>query len=131
MQKIHKILIGIAFSPNLKPNLFEAIRIANMFNAELIGVHVGEKTDQKITDLNEENKKIIFSHPPDIIFVYSARSAVSFIEIVKKYSLYPLMTGSKVMCISKKVADIFTNNNWKKIEIFNPGDELLQLGEKN
>ena len=86
---------------------------------------------EKITDLNEENKKIIFSHPPDIIFVYSARSAVSFIEIVKKYSLYPLMTGSKVMCISKKVADIFTINNWKKVKIFDPGDELLQLEGKN
>ena len=85
----------------------------------------------KITDLSEENKKIISSHPPDIIFVYSARSAVSFIEIVKKYSLYPLMTGSKVMCISKKVADIFTINNWTKVKIFDPGDELLQLEEKN
>jgi nucleotide-binding universal stress UspA family protein len=52
LQKIHKILIGIAFSPNLKPNLFEAIRIANLFNAELIGVHVGEKTTQKEKDLN-------------------------------------------------------------------------------
>ena len=88
-------------------------------------------TSEKITDLNEENKKIIFSHPPDIIFVYSVRSAESFIEIVKKYSLYPLMTGSKVMCISKKVADIFTINNWKKIRVFNPGDELLQLEENN
>tara|TARA_B100001093_G_scaffold438412_1_gene437765 strand:- start:246 stop:950 length:705 start_codon:yes stop_codon:yes gene_type:complete len=88
-------------------------------------------TSEKITDLNEENLKIISIHPPDIIFVYSARSAESFIEIVKKYSLYPLMTGSKVMCISKKVADIFTINNWKKIEVFNPGDELLQLEEKN
>ena len=88
-------------------------------------------TSEKIIDLNEENKKIISSHPPDIIFVYSARSAESFVEIVKKYSLYPLMTGSKVMCISKKVADIFTSNNWKKIEIFNPGDELLQLEKKN
>jgi uroporphyrinogen-III synthase len=88
-------------------------------------------TSEKITDLNEENSKIISSHPPDIIFVYSARSASSFIEIVKKYSLYPLMTGSKVMCISKKVADIFTINNWKKIKIFNPGEELLQLEEKN
>ena len=55
----------------------------------------------------------------------------SFIEIVKNYSLYPLMTGSKVMCISKKVADISTINNWKKVKIFNPGDELLQLEEKN
>ena len=87
-------------------------------------------TSEKITDLNEENKKIIFSHPPDVIFVYSARSAESFIEIVKNYSLYPLMTGSKVMCISKKVADIFTINNWKKVKVFNPGDELLQLEEK-
>ena len=88
-------------------------------------------TSEKITDLNEENKKIISGHPPDIIFVYSARSAESFIEIVKKHSLYPLMTGSKVMCISKKVADIFTINNWKKVKVFNPGDELLKLEEKN
>ena len=88
-------------------------------------------TSEKITDLNEENKTIISSHRPDIIFVYSARSAESFIEIVKNYSLYRLMTGSKVMCISKKVADIFTINNWKKVKVFNPGDELLQLEEKN
>ena len=86
-------------------------------------------TSEKITDLNEENKKIISSHAPDIIFVYSARSASSFIEIVKKYSLYPLMTGSKVMCISKKVANIFIKDDWKKIEIFHPGEELLQLEE--
>ncbi len=84
-------------------------------------------TSEKITDLNEQNKKIIISHPPDIIFVYSARSAVSFIEIVKKHSLYPVMTESKVMCISKKVAEIFSVDNWRKIKIFSPGDEFLQL----
>ena len=88
-------------------------------------------TSEKISDLNEENKKIIFSHPPDIIFVYSTRSAISFLEIVKKHSLYPLMTESKVMCISKKVADIFSSDNWKKIEIFDPGNELLQLKKDN
>ena len=82
---------------------------------------------EKITDLNDQNKKIIESHPPDIIFVYSARSALSFLEIVKNHSLYPLMTESKVKCISKKVADIFLTGEWKKVEIFNPGDELLQL----
>ena len=82
---------------------------------------------EKITDLNDQNKKIIESYPPDIIFVYSARSALSFLEIVKNYSLYPLMTESKVKCISKKVADIFSTGEWKKVEIFNPGEELLQL----
>ena len=88
-------------------------------------------SSEKIVDLNEENKNIIESHPPDIIFVYSARSALSFLEIVKNYSLYPLMTGSKVMCISKKVAEIFSSRKWKKVKIFNPGDELLQLKEDN
>jgi nucleotide-binding universal stress UspA family protein len=52
LQKIDKILIGVAFSPNLKPNIFEAVRLANMFDAELVGVHVGEKTAKKIADLN-------------------------------------------------------------------------------
>ena len=88
-------------------------------------------TSEKITDLSEENKKIIESHPPDIILVYSIRSAQSFIEIVKNYSLYPIMTESTVMCISKKVANIFSDKGWKKIKIFNPGDELLQLKEIN
>ena len=84
---------------------------------------------KKITDLNEQNRKIIESHPPDIIFVYSTRSALSFLEIVKNHSLYPLMTESKVKCISKKVAEIFPIRDWKNVEIFNPGEELLQLGE--
>ena len=37
------------------------------------------------------------------------------------------MTGSTVMCISKKVADFFKSEGWKKVEIFNPGEELLRL----
>lgn len=57
MQKINKILIGIAFSPNLKANIFEAVRLANLFNAELVGVHVGKKEDQKITTLNQHLKE--------------------------------------------------------------------------
>ena len=51
MQKIHKILIGVAFSPNLKANIFEAVRLANVFDAELVGVHVGTKSDKKKSDL--------------------------------------------------------------------------------
>lgn len=82
---------------------------------------------EKIVDLSNQNKKIIENHPPNVIFVYSSRSAQSFIEIVKNNSLYPLMTESKVMCISKKVADFFKTSGWKKIEIFNPGEELLKL----
>ncbi|MGY0427221.1 MAG: universal stress protein [Polaribacter sp.] len=51
MHKIDKILIGIAFSPNLKANLFEAVRLANLFNATLVGVHVGKKKREKVSTL--------------------------------------------------------------------------------
>ena len=80
-----------------------------------------------ISDLNDENKKLIENFPPDLIYIYSARSAESFIAIVKNYELNPLVTQSTVMCISKKVANIFKSQGWKKIEIFNPGDEILKL----
>ena len=53
------ILIGIAFSPNLKANLFETIRISNMLDAQLIGVHVGKKSNKK----EEELKKLLIDAP--------------------------------------------------------------------
>ena len=84
-------------------------------------------TSEKITDLNEENNKIINNHPPDIIFIYSKRSAESFIEIVKKYSLNGLMTESRVLCISEKVLGILKKSGWKKLEVFLPGEELEKL----
>ena len=82
---------------------------------------------ETITDLNEDNKKLIERYPPDLIYIYSSRSAESFIAIVKNYSLKPLMTQSTIMCISEKVANIFKSQKWKKIEIFNPGDEMIKL----
>ena len=84
-------------------------------------------TSKKITDLNEENNKIIKNHPPDIIFIYSKRSAESFIEIVKKYSLNGLMTESRVLCISEKVLGVLKKSGWKKLEVFQPGEELEKL----
>ena len=84
-------------------------------------------SSEVIRDLNNENKKLIENFPPDLIYIYSARSAESFIGIVKNYRLNPLVTQSTVMCISKKVANIFKSQGWKKIEIFTPGDEILKL----
>ena len=38
-----------------------------------------------------------------------------------------MMTQSIVMCISKKFVDFFKNAGWNKIEIFNTGDEIIEL----
>lgn len=48
-----KLLIGFAFSPNLKANVFEASRIAVQFDAEILFLHVGEKTQKKESDFKE------------------------------------------------------------------------------
>ena len=84
-------------------------------------------TSSKITDLNKESLDLIKKYPPNITFIYSQRSAESFEEIVKKYSLAELMTRCKVMCISKKIEDFLKSKDWKNTEIFNPGEELLKL----
>ena len=84
-------------------------------------------TSEKITDLNDENNIIIKNHPPDVIYIYSKRSAESFVEIVKKYALNGLMTESRVLCISEKVLSVLKNAGWKKLEIFEPGEEIIKL----
>ena len=82
---------------------------------------------KKITELNAENNKLIKEYPPNLIFVYSKRSAESFNEIVKNYSLAPMMTQTIVKCISKNIADIFKKFKWQKIEVFNPGEEIQEI----
>lgn len=42
------IAIGAAFSPNLKPNIYEASRLSLFFDAKLILIHVGERSEEKI-----------------------------------------------------------------------------------
>ena len=57
-------------------------------------------TSNKITDLNNESLDLIKKNPPNVTLIYSKRSAESFDEIVRKYSLLELMTQCTVMCIS-------------------------------
>ena len=51
--RFKNILIGFAFSPNLKANVFEALRLSNSLNGALYFLHVGKKTHIKNTKLNE------------------------------------------------------------------------------
>ena len=46
-QKFDKILLGFVFSLNSKSNIFQAFRLENMFDYELVEVHVDRKSDQK------------------------------------------------------------------------------------
>lgn len=46
-QPFKTLLFGFAFSPSLKANVFEAMRLARFLDARLVFVHVGEKTEDK------------------------------------------------------------------------------------
>ena len=54
-----KIMVGFAFSPNLKANVYESLRMAHYFGGDLIFVHVGSKTPEK----ESRFKEIIASSP--------------------------------------------------------------------
>lgn len=49
----HIIGIGVAFSPNLKANIYESARLALLFKATLVLMHVGEQSNQKEQELKE------------------------------------------------------------------------------
>ena len=53
------VLVGVAFSPNLQANVFEALRMSALFDASLVMVHVGEKNRSKEAKL----QKIIAAFP--------------------------------------------------------------------
>lgn len=53
LKPFKNIGIGVAFSPNLKANLFEAARLASLFKSKLILIHVGNESKEKKETLNE------------------------------------------------------------------------------
>ena len=47
LKPFKSIGIGVAYSPNLKANLFEAARLSLLFKAKLFLIHVGESSEDK------------------------------------------------------------------------------------
>ncbi|WP_452230528.1 MULTISPECIES: universal stress protein [unclassified Lacinutrix] len=48
LKPFHTIGIGVTFSPNLKANVFEASRLALIFQSKLTLIHVGAESSEKI-----------------------------------------------------------------------------------
>ena len=64
---------------------------------------------------------------PEIVFIYSQNSAMNFLKIIKNYQLVDLWMGTNLMCISEKTSSILNEIKWKKIFLFNPGEEEFLL----
>ena len=71
--------------------------------------------------------KSLKSNMPDIVFVYSQNSAESFLKFIKVYQSENLWKNTNLMCISEKTSSILNEIKWKKIFLFNPGEEDFLL----
>ena len=64
---------------------------------------------------------------PDIVYVYSQNSASSFLNFIKIYQMETLWMNTNLMCIGEKTSSILNEIKWKKIFLFNPGEEEFLL----
>ena len=64
---------------------------------------------------------------PDMVYVYSQNSAQSFLNFIKNQQLESLWMDTNLLCIGEKTSFILNQIKWKKIFLFNPGEEEFLL----
>jgi len=88
-------------------------------------------TSEPVNQIEQNTLDYIKKNIPDVIFVYSERSAINLRDLIKKYSLVDVMVLSNLMCISKKTSKVLEFIKWKKVIFFNPGEEEFFLNKIN
>ena len=64
---------------------------------------------------------------PDMVYIYSQNSASSFLNFIKINQSETLWMSTNLMCIGEKTSSILNEIKWKKIFLFNPGEEEFLL----
>ena len=80
-----------------------------------------------IEEISEEFVKDLKSFIPDMIFIYSENSARNYLNLLKKYGLTDIWMNTNLICLGEKASSILNEIKWKKIFLFNPGEEEFLL----
>ena len=78
-------------------------------------------------EIKEEFRTELKASIPDIIYIYSENSAKSLLNLLKKYDLLDSWMDTNLMCMGEKSSSILNEIKWKKIFLFNPGEEEFLL----
>ena len=78
-------------------------------------------------NFDQEFIKQLKQNVPDIVYIYSNNSALSFLNFIKINQLENLWMNTNLMCIGEKTSTILNEIKWKKIFLFNPGEEEFLL----
>jgi len=90
---------------------------------------ISNYTSLPIEQIDEKTLNFFKKNPPDVLFIYSSKSAKNLFDLINKYSLLNIVTHSNLMCISEKVLLVLKQIKWKKIFIFSPGEEEFLLNK--
>ena len=82
------------------------------------------KHNQKFSENFVKDLKL---NMPDMVYVYSQNSAQSFLNFIKNQQLESLWMDTNLLCIGEKTSSILNEIKWKKIFLFNPGEEEFLL----
>jgi len=109
---------GEAISSNLDQDL-----ISNGYTIERVINYRANPIEKYDEDFIEKLKLKM----PEITYIYSQNSAINFLKIIKNYQLETLWMNTNLMCIGEKTCAILNEIKWKKIFLFNPGEEEFLL----
>jgi len=106
--------------------------ISNNLDQELISegykvkriVNYSAKPVEKFNEVFIEKLKLKM---PEIVYIYSQNSAISFLNLIKTYQLVDHWMDTNLMCIGEKTSLVLNEIKWKKIFLFNPGEEEFLL----
>ena len=88
---------------------------------------ISNYTSLPVEEIDEKTLNFFKANPPEVIFIYSSKSAKNLFNLINKYSLLNVVTQSNLMCISEKVLLVLKKIKWKKVFVFSPGEEEFLL----
>ena len=106
--------------------------ISNQLDQQLIseGYNIKRIINYTANPVEKFNDKFIEKlklKMPEIVYIYSENSAISFLNLIKNYQLENLWLNSNLMCIGEITSAVLNEIKWKKIFLFNPGEEEFLL----
>ena len=101
----------------------------DLINAGYSVDRISNYTSIPIEEIDKKTLDFFEKKPPDVILIYSSKSAKNLFNLINKYSLLNVVTQSNLMCISEKVLSVLKMIKWKKAFVFNPGEEVFLLNK--
>ena len=130
---------------NLKELILQNYETKNKPLLYISGEMISVNLDQQLSDEGYKVKRVINykvnqnrtfdenfveelkANIPDMVYVYSQNSASSFLNFIKIHQTENIWMNTNLLCIGEKTSSILNEIKWKKIFLFNPGEEEFLL----